>query len=118
MLVPRPLLMVSATGDWTKNTPEVEFPAVQSIYRLYGATDKVATVQVDAPHNYNQESRGAVYAWFGKWLHGIENAEQFQEQPFEVPPPKEMRVFPDGKPPASAVTAEQLVSNLIRDAKA
>ena len=118
MMVPRPLLMVSATGDWTRNTPEVEFPAVQSIYRLYEATDKVATVQVDAPHNYNRESREAVYGWFGKWLHGIEDREQLEEQPFEVPPPEEMRVLPDSKPPAGAVTAEQLVSNLIRDAKA
>ena len=36
MMAPRPLLMVSATGDWTRNTPREEFPAVQSVYRLYG----------------------------------------------------------------------------------
>ena len=118
MMAPRSLLLVSATGDWTKNTPKVEFPAVQSIYRLYGATDKVATVQVDAEHNYNQESREAVYAWFGKWLLGLEDAEGLKEQPFVVEPPEEMLVFPDGVLPANAVTGQQLMSNLIRDTEA
>ena len=29
--------MVSATGDWTANTLEQEYPAVRSIYALLGA---------------------------------------------------------------------------------
>src|ERR687898_464531 len=33
-IAPRPLLMVSATGDWTSNTLELEYPAVRSVYRL------------------------------------------------------------------------------------
>ena len=41
LMAPRPLLMVSASGDWTRETPRVEFPAVQSIYRLLGAGHKV-----------------------------------------------------------------------------
>ena len=41
MMAPRPLLMVSATGDWTVNTPKEEFPAVQGIYRLLGAEANV-----------------------------------------------------------------------------
>ena len=81
MMAPRPLLMVSATGDWTRSTPDVEFPAVQEIYRLHEATANVATVQVDAGHNYNQESREAVYAWFGKWLPDEEESlQQDQEE--------------------------------------
>src|ERR1051326_7266152 len=41
MMAPRPLLMVSASGDWTHNTPQEEFPAVQGIYRLLGAEQNV-----------------------------------------------------------------------------
>ena len=67
-MAPRPLLMVSCTGDWTANTPEVEFPAVRAIYGLYGAQNKVSEVQIDAPHNYNQPSREAVYAFFKRHL--------------------------------------------------
>src|SRR5260370_42399809 len=51
MMAPRPMLMVSATGDWTKNTPHEESPAIRSIYELYGKGDNVETVQIDAPHN-------------------------------------------------------------------
>ena len=51
LMAPRPLLMVSATGDWTRNTPSEEFPAIQSIYRLYKKAGLVESFQVDAPHN-------------------------------------------------------------------
>ena len=66
MAAPRPMLLVSATGDWTRNTLEEELPAVRSVYRLYGAEDKVSAVRIDAPHNYNQQSRAAVYAFFNQ----------------------------------------------------
>ena len=56
-IAPRPLLMVSATGDWTRNTPQEEFPAVRHIFELYGKAENVENVHIDAPHNYNQASR-------------------------------------------------------------
>ena len=62
LMAPRPMLMVSAAGDWTRDTPRIEFPAVQSVYALLGAKDEVATVQFIADHNYNRDSREAVYA--------------------------------------------------------
>ena len=61
--------MVSATGDWTKNTLEREYPAVRAIYALLGAPDRVHAVRFDAEHNYNQrQSREAMYAWMARWL--------------------------------------------------
>ncbi|HXY40737.1 MAG TPA: acetylxylan esterase, partial [Vicinamibacteria bacterium] len=74
LTAPRPMLMVSATGDWTKDTPRVEFPAVRSVYALLGAADRVATVQFEAEHNYNRDSREAVYGWFSRWLLGRDPA--------------------------------------------
>ncbi len=70
LAAPRPLLLVAATGDWTVNTPRLEYPAVADIYGLYGqeARAHVECVQFEAPHNYNRESREAVYAFFRKWL--------------------------------------------------
>lgn len=68
LAAPRPMLMVSATGDWTVRTPQLEYPAVAAIYALYGAQDRVSTVQMDAPHNYNRASREAVYPFFARWL--------------------------------------------------
>lgn len=66
MFAPKPMLLVSATGDWTRNVPRQEFPAIQSIYRLYGKADEVTVTQIDAKHNFNQQSREAVYRFFSK----------------------------------------------------
>ena len=93
MMAPRPLLLISATGDWTANTPQVEYPDIRSIYKLFGAEDKVHSVQIDSPHNYNKDSREPVYAWFGKWFLGIDDPEKFKEQPFDIPPKGDMLVF-------------------------
>ncbi len=111
MMAPRPLLMVSASGDWTNETPRVEYPAIRSIYKLFDAPDHVYSVQIDAPHNYNKDSREAVYAWFGKWLLGEENTEKLKEKEFTVEEDEALRVFP-GDLPEGAVDAEELTAYL------
>lgn len=73
---PRPMLMVAATGDWTKNMLEEELPAVKSVYRLYGAEELVSAVRIDAPHNYNRDSRAAVYRFFREQFGIAANLEQ------------------------------------------
>ena len=67
-MAPRPLLLVSASGDWTTATPTEVFPAIQSIYRLLGADTNVENVHLDYPHNYNKDSREAVYKFFNTRL--------------------------------------------------
>jgi len=103
MMAPRPLLMVSATGDWTKNTPQVEYPAIREIYSLYGAEDKVGMIQIDAGHNYNKASREAVYRWFGKWLLGRNDMETFTEPPYQKERDADLLVFADRPLPYNAV---------------
>ncbi len=76
---PKPMLLVSATGDWTKNVPGEEYPAVKRIYELLGAGERLSHVQIDAPHNYNQATREAVYRFldtqaFGKADDGKERS--------------------------------------------
>ena len=68
MFAPKPMLLVSATGDWTKNVPHEEFPAIQRIYDLYGKHDNVEVIQIEAPHNFNQKSREGVYRFFAKQI--------------------------------------------------
>lgn len=82
LAAPRPLLLVSTSGDWTTNTPDVEYPAIRQIYRLFDAEERVANVHLDYPHNYNQDSREAVYPWFNRWLKGDPGA--VTEQPFQL----------------------------------
>jgi dienelactone hydrolase len=119
VMAPRPLILISATGDWTKNTPTVEYPDIRSIYALFGAEDKVKSVQFDTGHNYNKDSREAVYAWFGKWLLGITDPERLKEQPFTVEKDEDMLVFTEAHPrPSDALTAEGLKEYLARSARA
>lgn len=73
MMAPRPMLMVAATGDWTKNVPRQEYPAVKGIYALYDRASEVEAVQFDAPHNYNKASREAVYDFFARRILGLPN---------------------------------------------
>src|SRR5881296_161090 len=58
---PRPQILVAATGDWTKMTLTVEGPAIEKVYRLFNAPEKLRYVRYDFDHNYNQTSREAVY---------------------------------------------------------
>ena len=68
-IAPRPLLMVSATGDWTAETLEVEYPAMRGLYALLGAGREGPRRPIRrAEHNYNKDSREAMYAWMARWL--------------------------------------------------
>ena len=119
LMAPRPLLMVSATGDWTRETPRVEFPAIRSIYKLYGAEDKIESVQVDANHNYNQSSREAMYRFFGKWLLGDDAKwAAYSEPAFTVESDEALRVFPDGKLPEGLPISDQIIAEIIKQDRA
>ena len=114
---PRPLFLVAATGDWTKDTPEVEFPAIRSIYKLFGAEDRVGCVRFEAPHNYNKDSREAVYSFFGRWLPEKPLPQPVKEQPVEVDDNKDLLCFPDGKLPEGALGPDEIVNRLIKDSE-
>lgn len=108
LAAPRPMLMVSATGDWTSETPQVEYPAVRRVYELYGAADKVESVHVDAPHNYNAESRAHVYRFFARHLL---NRPDLDVSTLEVPLPcslQELRLYPKHPRPRRVLRQEEL----------
>lgn len=117
LAAPRPLMMVCCTGDWTDETPFNEFPATQSIYRLFNAENRVDFHQVDADHNYNQESREAVYAWFGKWLLGEDDPAKFKEQPFTVEKDEDLQVFARRPLPHTGMNWQILTDLIVRESK-
>lgn len=117
MFAPKPLLLVSCTGDWTKDNPEVEGPAIRKVYALYGAQEKTAVVQFNYGHNYNRESREAMYAWFGRWLKNDPNPEHSREQPFAVDT-QAMRVWNAPSPlPENALREPALIRALIEQSQ-
>jgi dienelactone hydrolase len=115
---PRPQILVAATGDWTDLTPEVEYPDVLSVYRLSGHEDKLSYYYQDAGHNYNENSREAVYKWFGRWLLAEKDAEKLREIEVPVEAVETLRVFDDKRPrPDDALDQDSIVQSIIAQAK-
>ncbi len=117
LTAPRPMLMVSATGDWTNETMELEYPEMQKFYDLFGAKSKVFAVRVNAEHNYNRDSREAVYAWMARWLKGAPADVKVTEQDFRPDPIPELLVFANRPRPDGMVSVDQLTENWITAAK-
>jgi len=65
LTAPRPQLLLSNGDDWTLNMPQVEFPYIQHVYSLYGATDNVHNVHLPFEgHDYGPSKRMAAYPFF------------------------------------------------------
>jgi hypothetical protein len=109
--------MISATGDWTKNTLEAEYPAVRALYSLLDAPDRVQAVRVKAEHNYNKESREAMYAWLARWMKGAAPDVQVPERGFTADSPADLLVFHQRALPPEALTASQLTDGWIAAAR-
>lgn len=106
LFAPRPMLLVSATGDWTREVPKVEFPAMRRVWELFGRPGDLEAVQFDAPHNYHKESREAVYEFFRKHLTPERPA--WRERNATVEKLQDMLVF-HGRPlPEGALSFQEL----------
>lgn len=109
MMAPRPMLMVSCSGDWTLNTPWVEFPLVRGVYQLYGNADRVEMYRQIAGHNYNAKSREAVYTFFDRWLLGHNPGRALKDEPVQGFEQADLRVqaaeFPVGMENEAALLA-------------
>ena len=85
--------LVGATGDWTAKTMTNAFPAIRGVYSLLGRPDRIEADVFDFPHNYNQTSRNAVYAFMGRWLLGIDDPASTREGPQQPEKPEDLWTF-------------------------
>jgi dienelactone hydrolase len=118
MMAPKPMIMTASTGDWTRNMPQEEFPAVRAIYELYGAANNVGTFYQEAPHNYNKANREAVYAFFGLHVLGETDGARFKERNFTAEKPEDLLALHNRTLPDNAVTFAQLFDEWKRMAQA
>lgn len=99
---PRPLLLISVGGDWTKNNPTVGYPHIQRVYRLLGAEPNVENAHLaDEGHGYDFSKRQAMYPFMVKHLGLVSEGVfdpatgKFDESKTVIETPAQMRVFED-----------------------
>ncbi|MFN3420934.1 MAG: acetylxylan esterase [Armatimonadota bacterium] len=112
LFAPKPMLLISDDGDWTKETPKYEFPFVRSIYRLLNAEDRCANAHFSEGHDFARGSREAYYNWAIRWLKskGKPLSEPVKEPAMQLPDAQRLRVWGDDLPkPHNAVTWDALV---------
>jgi hypothetical protein len=108
LFAPRPMLLVSATGDWTRNVPTEEFPAIRRIYDLYGKGGQVEVVQIDEVHNFNRLSREAVYRFLAEQNPGLSDSRELKEHDIDVPMLPEMLALSNRTLPPGALDLDGL----------
>ncbi|KAA6433952.1 acetylxylan esterase [Dyadobacter flavalbus] len=120
LAAPKPMIMISDGGDWTKNTPEVEFPFIQKIYGLYGKKDMLESLHLaDEQHDFGPSKRKAMYAFMAKHagldLKAVTDAQgNINEAPSKVLEIKDLEVFNAAHPrPANAVIGDEAILGLL-----
>jgi dienelactone hydrolase len=118
MFAPKPMLLVSATGDWTHNVPREEYPAIKKIYDLYGKGSNVEVVQINEVHNFNQLSREAVYRFFAAHNPGLSDPRELAEHDIDVPVLQDMLALSNRTLPPSALDLDGVFRWWQRNAQA
>ncbi|HPC94812.1 MAG TPA: hypothetical protein PLU87_07725 [Sedimentisphaerales bacterium] len=110
MAAPRPQLIISDGQDWTKNVPDVEFPYIREVYRLYAAQDRVENLHLaDEGHDYGWSKRIGAYKFLARHLglslaNVIDREGRIDETPVVVEKIEDLYVFDAEHPrPAHAV---------------
>lgn len=107
-IAPKPLLLISDGDDWTRNNPEVEYPYVKNIYKLFGAGENVENAHLaNEVHDYGFNKRIPMYRFMARHLgldlqsvtdsYGLineSNVHLLEKQSLEVFPGN---VYPKGK---------------------
>ena len=116
LAAPRPMLLISDGGDWTKNNPEVEYPYIQRIYNFYDSRELVENWHLpNEDHDYGYSKRKGMYPFMAKHL-GLDIGNVSDEtgevdESFVILEEKEeMFVFNEENPlPADAIISNKLI---------
>ncbi len=66
LAAPRPMLLISDTGDWTKDNPKEIVPMARAVYRTLGAEANFAHAHCDEGHQFGPPARAAYYQFLTK----------------------------------------------------
>ena len=95
VFAPRPALYLTLTGDWTAPFGEEELGELRGVYRLWGRSERLDHELFEGPHDYTQPMRERAYAWFNRWLRGIDDPEAAREPAVTPEPPEALLELDD-----------------------
>lgn len=119
LFAPKPMLLISDGDDWTKNTPNFEYPFVKRIYGFYNREDKVENAHfAHEKHDYNASKRQAAYAFLAKHLGlntgGVLKDGKFDETTNTLLTEQDLKVFNAKFPmPADALRGDEAVEKAL-----
>lgn len=94
---PKPLLVISDGGDWTRDTPDLEYPHIKRIYGLFGRKDAVRNAHFpDEGHDYGPSKRHALYEFVAATFQL--DGSKADETKVKILPGEQLRAFDETHP--------------------
>ncbi len=107
LTAPRLLMLISDSGDWTRDNPAVVVPYLQHVYALHNAETALTHAHYEEGHQWGSAPREAYYQWLAR-LWGLSRTPQDPTLNWESLLPA-LRVWDDELPkPSEAPIGEEL----------
>ena len=120
VFAPKPLLLVSDGDDWTKHTPDLEYPHIKRIYSFYNAETQVENVHLpNEKHDYGPSKRLAAYPFLAKHLgldiNKVMKDGKIDESENKILSVENLQVFTKEYPkPSDALSGNEAISNILK----